>query len=150
MADFGHKCLMWRHKDGAYVCRNQLKTAEGLKYGGMETTFVTPCPMRVPAQIKDRLEMFNEVEQRSLGGCFPPTDETGLSKLRQGALVFDTVFDNGTLTSIDDNGIFEDVKWVPEIEESNDDDYIPEHFYDCCSPSTSLPRMTTCPTSTAA
>ena len=80
--------------------------------------------MRVPAQIKDQLEMFNEVDQ--------PTDETGMSKLRQGAIVFDTVFDNGTLTSIDDNGIFEEVQWVPETEKSDDDDYMPEHFYDFC------------------
>ena len=60
------------------------------------------------------------INQRSLGGCPPRTDETGTSKLRQGALVCDIVFDNGTLTTIDDNSILEDVNCIPELETSED------------------------------
>ena len=67
----------------------RLTTAEGKKSGGMERTFVTPCPTRVPAQKSEKggLGVFDDDGIRSLGGCPPPTDETGMSKLREGAFV---------------------------------------------------------------
>ena len=53
---------------------------------------------------------------------------------------FETVFDNGILTTINDNGVFTDVNWLPELEISDDDDVVdfPElidmldHFFDYC------------------
>ena len=66
------------------------------KSGGTGTTGVTPCPMKVPARDDYQGMLEAMINERSLGGCPPPTDETGTSKLRQGALVLDTVFDNGT------------------------------------------------------
>ena len=76
-----------------------------------------------------------------------------MSKLREGAFVFDTCFDNGRLTTIDDNGVLEGplqltktgginsvfkgtqngaqiVNWIPEIENSEDSDNISETFID--------------------
>ena len=47
--------------------------------------------------------------------------------------------DNGVLTTINENGVFTDVNWLPELEISDDDvvDFpelidIPDHFFDYC------------------
>ena len=79
------------------------------------------------------------VDQRSLGGCPPPTDETGTSKLHRGAFAFDTVFDSGILTTANDKGVFTDVNWVAAAEGSDDEVWdwpeisdMPDHFFYYC------------------
>ena len=52
-----------------------------------------------------------------------------MSKLRGGDSAFDTCIDNGLL---------EDANWTAEIENSEDIDYMTEHFYDYCYPITLL------------
>jgi hypothetical protein len=96
---------------------------------------------------------WSDISWWSLGGCPPPTDETGKSKLQDeemndyefqdcvgDMIAITTYFDNGTLITIDDNGIFTDVNWLPEVEISDDDECIdvpefidmPEHYFDYC------------------
>jgi hypothetical protein len=98
---------------------------------------------------------WSDISWWSLGGCPPPTDETGKSKLQDEEMsdhdfqdcVDDTIeveiSDDDEcieVTTIDDNGIFTDVNWLPEVEISDDDECIdipefidmPEHYFDYC------------------
>ena len=62
----------------------------------------------MPAQI---------IDQRSLGGSPPPTDETGQSKLQE--VEFEDYVD--IIDDWDDNGVLSGFQWFLEYESSEDD-----------------------------